>query len=173
MGQSNSAPKNSKETRNAMATARDMYVAKTASNITSFQQEFIGGTYSTDIISGQTSDILTATNVAKKQLARGGDSLTKDDLIHLVMVLNTIKTGTSYFTKMGDISSTMTRENLVGIIRATIYEPSFVKSVIKTTTPISAPVPTPVSTPVLAPVSTHLSLVDRGYFTTQIDPYKY
>lgn len=159
MGQSNSAQKKpTKETRTAIAVARDARVAETTSNIMSLQREIIGDSRTTAIMEPYMTDLLAATLVAKKQLARGGDSLTKDDLVHIVMLLKTIETGTSWFEKLGDINS-MTRENLVGIIRASIYEPTFVKNVIGTAS-ASAPAYAP------TPAPAQLALVDSGHFTT-------
>lgn len=80
------------------------------------------------IVNNQTRATI-ATSIAVRQLNRGGSSLTKDDLIAILMFLKMTTTKTNVYANE---FQNVTREILVAEIRSIIYDPEQIFSVLFT-----------------------------------------
>lgn len=78
-------------------------------------------------------------SLAQKQIGRGGDTLTKDDMIAIVFILKTIVKRNSRIDR-SDMAESFRREDLVASIRTIVFDPSTIQSILEI---ITEPEPTP------------------------------
>ena len=74
--------------------------------------------------------ILAATLTANKQLNRNSRYFTKDDLIAIILFVQTIQTNTNCFTTMNNYS-TLNCDDLIAIIRTIVFNPHTIQKVIE------------------------------------------
>ncbi len=74
--------------------------------------------------------ILAATFTANKQLNRNSRYFTKDDLIAIILFVQTIQTNTNCFTTMNNYS-TLNCDDLIAIIRTIVFNPHTIQKVIE------------------------------------------
>lgn len=147
MGNNKSRPRNA-NTRAATTAARVAATNATAANVATLQQRIVASTTpisTSDIVQHdeRIQQVLAATVVAQKQIVRGGDALTKDDMIAIVLVLKTIVKRESWFDR-ADVVGSLTREDLVASIRTIVFDPSTIQSILELITePGPAPAPAP------------------------------
>jgi hypothetical protein len=109
----------------------------TVNNINQLQTHIINNMSSSDksntsIISNNDNmeKILAATFTANKQLNRNSRYFTKDDLIAIILFVQTIQTNTNCFTSMNNYS-TLNCDDLIAIIRTIVFNPYTIQKVIE------------------------------------------
>jgi len=109
----------------------------TVNNINQLQTHIINNMSSPDksntsIISNNDNmeKILAATFTANKQLNRNSRYFTKDDLIAIILFVQTIQTNTNCFTIMNNYS-TLNCDDLIAIIRTIVFNPHTIQKVIE------------------------------------------
>jgi hypothetical protein len=110
--------------------------SNTMSNIQNVQKSVINNMASPDkmnsaIISANDNmeQILAATFTANKQIARGGKQLTKDDLISILLFIQTVQSGRNCFNTIENYKI-LNCEDIINVIRTIVYDPIAVKKVI-------------------------------------------
>jgi hypothetical protein len=73
--------------------------------------------------------ILEASFTANKQMARGGKQLTKDDLISILLFIQTVQSGKNCFKTIENYKI-LNCEDIINIIRTIVYDPIAVKKAI-------------------------------------------
>jgi hypothetical protein len=106
------------------------------SNIQNVQKSVINNMASPDkmnsaIISANDNmeKILAATFTANKQMARGGKQLTKDDLISILLFIQTVQSGRNCFNTIENYKI-LNCEDIINVIRTIVYDPVAVKKAI-------------------------------------------
>jgi hypothetical protein len=117
--------------------AIDKLKTNTVNNINQLQTHIINNMSShsntnTSIIanSDNMEKILAATFTANKQLNRNSKYFTKDDLIAIILFVQTIQTNTNCFTTMNNYS-TLNCDDLIAIIRTIVFNPHTIQKVIE------------------------------------------
>jgi hypothetical protein len=120
---------------NKLATIEKMKT-NTMNNIQQLQTHVIHNMSSSDksntlIISANDNmeQILAATLTANKQMARGGKQLTKDDLISILLFIQTVQSGRNCFNTIENYKI-LNCDDIINVIRTIIYDPSAVKKAI-------------------------------------------
>jgi|LakMenE18May11ns_1017448.scaffolds.fasta_scaffold9942482_4 hypothetical protein len=120
---------------NKLATIEKMK-SNTMNNINQLQTHVIHNMSSssntnTSIISNNDNmeKILAASFTATKQMARGGKQLTKDDLISILLFIQTVQSGKNCFNTIENYKI-LNCDDIINVIRTIIYDPTAVKKAI-------------------------------------------
>lgn len=115
----------------------DTMKTNTMSNINQLQTHVIHNMSTSDktnttIIANNDNmqQILAASFTATKQLNRNSKYFTKDDLIAIILFVQTIQTNTNCFTTMNNFS-TLNCDDLIAIIRTIVFNPHTIQKVIE------------------------------------------
>jgi hypothetical protein len=115
----------------------DTMKSNTMNNIQQLQTHVIHNMSSSDksntsIISANDNmeKILAASFTATRQLNRNSRYFTKDDLIAIILFVQTIQTNTNCFTTMNNYS-TLNCDDLIAIIRTIVFNPHTIQKVIE------------------------------------------
>lgn len=115
----------------------DKMKSNTINNINQLQTHVINNMASfdksnTSIISNNDNmeKLLAVTFTATKQLNRNSRYFTKDDLIAIILFVQTIQTNTNCFTTMNNYS-TLNCDDLIAIIRTIVFNPHTIQKVIE------------------------------------------
>lgn len=114
----------------------DTMKTNTMNNIQQLQTHVIHNMSSSDksntsIISANDNmeKILAIAFTANRQMARGGKQLTKDDLISILIFIQTVQSGRNCFNTI-DNYKILNCEDIINVIRTIIYDPIAVKKAI-------------------------------------------
>jgi hypothetical protein len=126
MGAKTSKLRYSKAEKAAVNKIKEDKINKVTENVTNLQKSILKNGNSRSLITQQeqeqTNTLLNATLVAQTQLQKGGNTLSKDDMIAIFLYVRTASTGINMFER-AETFKHLTRDDLVAVIRTVVYDP--------------------------------------------------
>lgn len=121
-----------KSIKELIQKAKEKEISSVNQNLQKLNADIYGQGNTNTIISSDNFKVLQAVQVASNQINRGGDNFTKDDMIAILLFLQTCTSGQNMFVHT-EAARAMTRNDLVANIRTIVFDPVKIEKLIMTT----------------------------------------